>query len=90
MIAKYHEEIFQKVMVCGILCEFNDMHIEASSVPEAKYKYEVAGDDESGGEPSRIQKNVMINFLGSIISDEKILMDNDYVLWLDDGDFVWL
>ena len=45
---KYDEEKFSKVQVCGIECEFSDMRIDRSSIPEGKYLYEVAGDDESG------------------------------------------
>ena len=45
---KYDEEKFSKVKVCGIECEFSDMRIDRSSIPEGKYLYEVAGDDESG------------------------------------------
>lgn len=39
----YRKETFIRVSVCGIECEFNDMRIEPSSVPEGKYQYEVAG-----------------------------------------------
>ena len=32
----YRKERFSKVGVCGVECEFNDMRIERSSVPEGK------------------------------------------------------
>lgn len=51
----YGEETFSKVNVCGVECEFNDMGIERNSVPEGKYQYEVAGDDDSGDNPLRVQ-----------------------------------
>lgn len=37
----YRKETFSKVSVCGILCEFNDMSIDRSTVPKGKYLYEV-------------------------------------------------
>ena len=54
----YSKEYFSKVSVCGTLCDFNDMRIDRSTVPNDRYQYEVAGDNG--------------------------------VLWLMDGDFVWL
>lgn len=51
MRSDYRTEIFQKVSVCGIPCDFSDMRIDGSTVPEGRYQYEVAGDDDSGGDP---------------------------------------
>ena len=47
----YRKERYEKVRVCGIECEFNDMRIDRSTVPAGKYQYEVAGDDDCGDEP---------------------------------------
>lgn len=51
----FKTEQFQKVSVCGIRCEFSDVRIDCSTVPERKYQYEVPGDDDSGGDPARIR-----------------------------------
>lgn len=61
----YRKERFSKVGVCGVECEFNDMRIERSSVSEGRYQYEVAGDDDSGGDPARIKLGVLVNFFGT-------------------------
>ena len=50
----YRKEKFQKVSVCGILCDFSDMRIDRSTVPKERYQYEVADDDESQGNPVRV------------------------------------
>ena len=86
----YRKETFSKVGVCGILCEFNDTRIDRNTVPKGKYQYEVAGDDESGGEPARIKLGIMANFFGTLICDEPLPIGEDGVLWVMDGDFVWL
>ena len=86
----YRTEKFQKVSVCGIPCEFSDMRIARDTVPEGKYQYEVAGDDESGGDPARIQLGVMVNFFGTLICGEPLPIGENGILWLDDGEFVWL
>ena len=38
----YREERFEKVSVCGIECEFNDMRIDRSTVPVGKYQSAMA------------------------------------------------
>lgn len=66
------------------------MRIDGSTVPEGKFQYEIAGDDESGGEPARIQLRVLVNFFGTLICDEPLPIGNKGILWLKDDDFVWL
>ena len=49
-----------------------------------------AGVDESQGESSRVKLGIMVNFLGTLISDVPLLLGSDGVLWLDDGEFLYL
>lgn len=86
----YNKEKFTKVRVCGIECDFSDMRIDRSSVPNKRYQYEVAGDDDSGDDPSRVRHGIMVNFFGTIISDVPLPLVDDNVLWLQEGDFEWL
>lgn len=86
----YRIEKFQKVSVCGIPCDFSNMRIDRSTVPEERYQYEVAGDDDSGGDPARVQRGILVNFFGTLISDVPLPIVDDKVLWLRDGDFEWL
>lgn len=86
----YGKESFEKVSVCGIECEFSDMRVDRNTVPKGKYQYEVAGDGGSGGEPARVQRGIMVNFFGTLISDEPLPIGDDGILWLMHGDFVWL
>lgn len=86
----YRTEKFQKVSVCGIPCDFSDMRIDRSTVPEERYQYEVAGDDDSGGDPARVQRGVLVNFFGMLISDVPLPLGGDGVLWLHDRDYVYL
>lgn len=86
----YNKEKFTKVRVCGIECDFSDMRIDRSTVPEGRYQYEVADDDESQGDPSRVRRGIMVNFFGTLICDVPLPIGGDGVLWLYDGDFVYL
>ena len=86
----YRTEKFVKVSVCGILCEFNDMRIDRDTIPKGKYQYEVAGDDDSGGDPVRASLGVLVNFFGTLICDKPLPLGDDGILWLVDGEFAWL
>ena len=85
----YRKEKFQKVGVCGIPCDFSVMRIDCSTVPEERYQYEVAGDDDSGGDPARVQRGVLVNFFGTLISDVPLPLGRDGVLWLHESYFAW-
>lgn len=86
----YRKETFEKVSVCSIECEFNDIRIDRNTVPKGKYQYEVAGDDDSGGNPARVKQAILVNFFGTLICDKPLPIGDDGVLWLMDGDFVWI
>ena len=86
----YNEERFETVSVCGIKCLFNDARIERSTVPKGKYQYEIGGDDDSGGDPARVQYGVLVNFFGTLICDQPLPLGDDNVLWLEEGDFTWI
>ena len=88
MRVDYAKEHFQAVEVKGIPCQFNDMRIDRATIPEGKFQYEVAGDDDSGGDPARIQYGVMVNFFGTLICDQELPLE-DGILWVMDGDGVW-
>lgn len=62
------------------------MRIDRNTVPEGKFLYEVAGDDDSGADPARIKEGILVNFYGSLICDQMLPLENG-VMWLGDGDF---
>lgn len=86
----YGKVNFSKVSVCGIECEFSGVRIDRNTVPEGKYLYEVAGDDDSSGDPTRIKTAILVNFFGTLICNRRLPIGSDGVLWLNDDDFVWL
>lgn len=85
----YETEHFQKVIVKGIECDFNDMRIDRATVPEGKYLYEIGSDDDCGDTPARVKVGVMVNFYGTLISDVPLPLGQDGVLWLEENDFAW-
>ena len=85
----YTKESMQKVLVRGILCEFNDMRIDRNTIPEGKFMYEVA-DDDSDGEPARIRPGILVNFFGTIICNQKLEPDDGDTVWLQDDEWEWM
>ena len=79
-----------KVLVKGIPCEFCSMRIDPATIPEGKFQYEVAGDDECGGDPCRVKRGIMVNFFGTLICDQELPLGPDGTMWLDDGEFRWV
>lgn len=100
--ARYtYEEIkdeLQKVNVRGHICEFCDCRLDRNSIPEEKYMYEVAGDDDCGDIPCRVRNVVLVNFFGTLICDEELPLEVDSatasngVMWLNGGydDFIYI
>lgn len=86
----YNTENYETVCVCGVECEFYDVRIERSFVPQGLYHYEVAGDDDCGGDPVRVAKGILVNFFGTLISRTELPLDEAGKLWLQDDDFIWL
>ena len=86
----FNKEHFEIVRVCGIECLFNDVRIERSTVPAGKHLYEIGGDDDTGGEPARVKYGILVNFFGTLICDQPLPLGDDNVLWLQEGDFVWI
>ena len=86
----YKPEKFRMVSVSGILCEYSDMRIDRDTVPDDKYVYEVTGDGYGGDEPIKIQPEVPDHCIGTLVCDKPLPIGEDGVLWLKDGDFVWL
>ena len=90
MRADYRTEEVQLVRVKGIECQFTDMRIDRDTVPEGKFMYEVAGDDDCGDEPVRVKKGILVNFFGTLISDVELPLDEEGVLWVEEGAFEWI
>ena len=89
-IQKYIKEEMQTISWRGKEYEFSDMRIDRDTVPNGKYVYEIA-DDDSDGEPARIRPRILVNFFGTLISDEPLDFEDDDVIWItEEDDFYYL
>ena len=85
----YSTQHKQDVLIKDIPCAFIDVRIDRTTVPEGKFMYEVAGDDDSGGDPCRVKRAVAVNFFGTLVCNQELPLGPDGVLWLEEGDFRW-
>jgi len=85
----YQKEPMQKVKVKGIECEFTDIRLRRDTIPEEKFMYEVAGDDDCGDTPARVKPAILVNFYGTIVCEQEMPLD-DGVMWLGEEDFVFV
>ncbi len=65
-------EGFQQVELFGIPALFSHGRIEDSRVPEGLYRYDLRGFDDDPGRPATLEKNVVVNHAGSILSPVRI------------------
>ena len=86
----FNDEKFQEVTVKGITCRYSDMRIDRDTVPDGLYLYEVAGDDDIGDEPARVKKAILVNFIGTLITDKELPLGKDGVLWLAGNEYEWV
>jgi hypothetical protein len=71
----------------GIPCMYTDERVNPDTVPNGKYVYEVAGDDDCGDTPVRVSPGVSVNFYATVILDQPLELDEENDLWLNDGDY---
>jgi hypothetical protein len=65
------------------------MRIDGATIPAGKFLYEVAGDDDSGGDLAKRKACVMVNFFGTLICHGDLSLEDEGI-WVVDGEGRWL
>ena len=65
-------ESYYKAIVRGKEFLFSDMRIDRKTVPEGIFLYEVREADEYSGEAAEISESILVNFYGSLLTNEAI------------------
>jgi hypothetical protein len=73
--------------IAGIPCMYTDERIDPETIPDGKYVYEVAGDDDCGDEPTRVSPHVAVNFYATVVCDEPLELDSEENLWLTGNNY---
>ena len=79
----------EKVEVKGIVCEFYDMRSTEQQYQMENICMRWRAIDDSGTEPARVGKGVLVNFYGSLICNQPLLLE-EKVMWLETGDFKYV
>lgn len=79
---------WEKVKVLGKVGFFTDWRIDRKSIPDGWYFYEVRHADNDWCEPVEVALGVLVNFWGTLITKEPILLepstsDDDTYVYID-------
>lgn len=83
------KETFDLIEIAGYTALFSDLRIDRESVPEGVYAYDVRHCDEGWGEAAEIKEFVLVNHMGTILSNKCIDWGEDGYLILE-KDFEYL
>ena len=86
----YKDCTFTGCWVKDVYCNFTEDRVIRDTVPPEKWHYEVRHDDEGYGEPCQVKDAIIVNFFGTLITDEPIQFDENDECWLEEGDWEWV
>lgn len=65
--------------------EFTNLRVERESLPKGKFAYDLRHDDECGGNICELANYILVNHMGTFISDEEIpFPDEGYIIFSDE------
>lgn len=68
------ELVYEKVKVLGKEGLFTSERVDRDSVPDGWFMYEVRHDDNSWGDPIEIGLGICVNFFGTLLMKEPLLL----------------
>ena len=70
--------MYEQIKFNGQSALFTNQRIDKYLLPKNVYAYEAMHDDEFNGEITCIAKNIHVNFLGTILTDKPIKLENEF------------
>lgn len=70
--------MYEQIKFNGQSALFTNQRIDKYLLPKNVYAYETMHDDEFNGEITCIAKNIHVNFLGTILTDKPIKLENGF------------
>lgn len=77
------KEHYMLVDMDGYICLFTNMRLDRDTIPKDLYCYDVRDDDDCSGTFAEVQRYVMVNHWGTIISKEPLPMNKFHCFWPD-------
>lgn len=86
----YLDGTYEKILIPDIKlsCDFSNLRIIRETIPLGKYAYDLRYDDEGRGIASEIAEYVLINHLGTIVSEVPILKPKQKIYLEKDIEFI--
>lgn len=78
---------FERVEFMGQPVLFTDWRIDRSTIPDGLHLYEVRHTDDDWGAPCQLGHRIVVNFYGSIVSNQPIQLPPDGLLDFNGRDF---
>lgn len=82
--------MYEQIKFNGQSALFTNQRIDKYLLPKNVYAYETMHDDEFNGEITCIAKNIHVNFLGTILTDKPIKLQNGFRFVDEDKDIEFL
>ena len=82
--------MYEQIKFNGQSALFTNQRIDKYLLPKNVYAYETMHDDEFNGEITCIAKNIHVNFLGTILTDKPIELENGFRFIDEDKDIEFL
>lgn len=82
--------MYEQIKFNGQSALFTNQRIDKYLLPKNVYAYEAMHDDEFNGEITCIAKNIHVNFLGTILTDKPIELENGFRFIDEDKDIEFL
>ena len=83
------KESFEEITIFGFPAIFTPLRIDRNSIPKGYYMYDVRHDDLGLDEPIQIGNFILVNYLGSVITREKLTLDSEGFLDLYQDDITY-
>lgn len=88
MLGKYKNVRKENVLVKGVPCTLVRERVAEDSIPMELNVYEVGAKD--GKNPHRVQKGILLDFFGTIVTEHKLPIEPSGYMDLQIGDFEWV
>lgn len=76
-----NDETFENVTVFGHPMIYTCSRCDRNTLPKGLFFYEVRHDDEGRGDPCEIAEHILVNHLGTLISDRPVRLERPVSDW---------
>lgn len=68
---------YEEVEICGQPALFDDGRIDAATIPDGLFRYELRGSDDDPGIPATVELKVVVNHAGTVITAKPLVIPEE-------------